>query len=148
MAWTTLTESQLEDILAEAEISALKDFLSETQESPVPGILLNVTGLVRGKVAANKDNTLGAGDTVPATLVDAALTIARHRLLNRLPIASLLTEGRRREYDDAMRILSDVASGGMAVEQPETPADEATPSPTPRWKARRRKFKHWQEDGA
>lgn len=148
MAWTTLNESQLEDLLSGAEKAALKAFLASGQENPVPGILARVAGLVRGKIAANDKNTLGEGDTLPATLLDSALVIARHRLLNRLPMPALLTEGRRNEYRDAMKILDDVASGGMAVERPDSPTEETTASATPRWKARTRRYRHCQEDGA
>lgn len=130
MAWTSITEAQLEDILAEAELTTLKDFLSTDQVSPVPGIITNAVGLVRGYIRANRQNTLGDGETVPETLVSATLVVARHQLLGRLPIASLLTEPRRQEYTDAMSQLRDVAAGRFAIEQPETPSSETTPGPS------------------
>lgn len=129
MSWQTLTEDGLEDYLAAPELAALKAFLSSGQTNPIPGLITAVVGLVRGRVAANRNNTLGTGETVPATLLDPAYVIIRHRLLGRLPQRNLLTPSRQKDYDDAVRLLADVAAGDMAVEDPETPTTETTPGP-------------------
>jgi|GEM_PF-1406398 len=129
MAWSTLTEAQIEDILSEAELGTLKDFLSASQTNPVPGTLSNAVHQVRGYIRANRQNRLGDGDTVPDTLVSATLVLARHQLLGRLPVGSLLTDARRREYEDAMSLLRDVASGRFGVERPDTATAESTPGP-------------------
>jgi phage gp36-like protein len=148
MAWTTPTAAQLRARLAGAEVTALASFLTSGDSAPLAAILVEATGTVRGYIAANKGNTLGAGDTVPAVLLDTTLVLARHALLNRLPSSSLLTEGRRNEHADALRRLQHVAAGKFAVEQPETATTETTtPQPGPRFAADSRRFTRGHQDG-
>lgn len=127
MAWTTPTSAQLRARLAGAEITALKNYLTSGDTDPLSAILVEAVGTVRGYISAFDDNTLGDGDTVPAVLVDTTLVLARNSLLNRLPVASLLTEGRRNEYTDAVKRLQDVAAGRFKVEQPTTATTETIP---------------------
>jgi len=129
MAWTTLTSAQLRARLAAAEVAALKNNLTAGDSDPLAAIVVEAVGTVRGYIAANSANQLGAGDTVPSVLVDTALVLARHRLLTRLPVPSLITEGRRTEHADALKLLADVAAGRFAVEQPATPTTEASSGP-------------------
>src|SRR5690606_16625203 len=76
-------------------------------------------------VAAHPRNKLGPASTIPPQLLAASVSLARWRLLGRLaigPLASqLITEARRKDYEDAMGQLRDVSAGRLAVEQP---ADE------------------------
>ena len=105
MAWQSLTSADVLSKLSGAELSALQTAaLGDGQSDPVPGIIQAVVDEVRGYVAANHDNQLGAAGTIPSKLVSAALAIIRHRLCTRLPVASLLTEQRIREKDDAIRL--------------------------------------------
>jgi hypothetical protein len=120
MPWTTLTAAQLRSRLAGAEISALKSYLTTGDSDPLAEILTAAIGTVRGYIAGNPDNQLGAGVTVPDTLTETTLVLARHALLTRLPVSSLLTEGRRQDNQDALKRLGDVAAGRFKIEQPET----------------------------
>jgi hypothetical protein len=105
--------------LSGAELSALQTAaLGDGQTDPVPGIVTVVIDEVRGYVAANPRNVLGADGTVPSKLVSAALAIMRHRVCTRLPVKSLLTDERISEKNDAIRLLERTADGKFAIEDP------------------------------
>jgi hypothetical protein len=127
MSWQTLLTADVLSKLSGPELDALQTAaLADGQKDPVPGIILTVTDEIRGYVAANPNNRLGASGTIPVKLVSAALAIIRHRICTRLPVASLLTEQRIREKEDAIRLLERVADNKFAVEDPVT-GETATP---------------------
>lgn len=126
MSWTAPAETDLEHYLIAQELAAVKRYLSDNQTDPVEEALANAVDRVRGYIAANNKNTLGATGTIPATLKETALVIARNTLLGRLPNDSLLTEGRKEAHRDAIATLKDVAAGRFAVTQPETAAAAQT----------------------
>lgn len=124
MAWITLTEAHLGERLAAAELAALQSAAVGAYGNTVPDVLASVAAEVRGRIAANKANALGASGTIPEELKAAALAIARWRILSRLPgMKALQDDARRSEYADAQALLSAVAKGEFAVEQPETPIE-------------------------
>lgn len=124
MAWITLSESDLGERLAAAELTALQSAATGTHGNTVPDVMTSVVAEVRGRVAANKQNLLGAAGTIPEELRSAALAIARWRALSRLPgVRSLQDDARRQEYTDALALLAAVARGEFAVEQPDEAAE-------------------------
>ena len=126
MAWITLTEANLGERLAAAELAALQSAAVGAYGNTVPDVLASVVAEVRGRVAANGRNQLGAAGTIPDELKAAALAIARWRILSRLPgMKSLQDEARRSEYADALSLLAAVADGKFAILQPETPLEDA-----------------------
>lgn len=133
MSWITITEADLGERLAAAELTALQTAATGTHGNTVPDMLASVIAEVRGRVAANKANRLGASGTIPEELRSAALAIARWRALNRLPgVKMLQDDARRLEYTDAVAMLASVADGKFAIEQPAEPADidvSETPAP-------------------
>jgi phage gp36-like protein len=121
MAWQTITASDVLSKLSGAELSALQTAaLGDGQTDPLPGIVTAVVDEVRGYIAANRNNRLGAAGTVPSKLVSASLSIIRHRLCTRLPVKSLLTEERVKEKEDAIRLLERTSDGRFAIEDPQT----------------------------
>lgn len=132
MAWITLTETHLGERLAAAELAALKTAATGAYGNTVPDVLAATVAEVRGRIAANGRNQLGAAGTIPEELKAAALAIARWRILSRLPgVKSLQDDARRAEYNDALALLAAVARGEFAIIQPETPLDADTGAPVP-----------------
>ena len=126
MAWITLTEANLGERLAGAELAALQTAATGSAGNTVPHVLESVVAEVRGRVAAYSRNKLGPAGTIPEELKASALAITRWRILSRLPgMKSLQDEARRAEYADALSLLSAVADGKFAILQPETPLENA-----------------------
>lgn len=133
MAWTTITTDDIRARLTGPEMAALQSAaLGESQEDPTPEIVAQVIDEARGYIAAG-GYTLGAEGTLPSKVKGATLNIIRYRLISRLPVASLMTESRRREYEDAVRLLEQVAAKKFAVEDPVTVADEQAGASSPRF---------------
>jgi len=148
MAWITLVEADVVSRLSSPETVALKSAaLATGQADPLAEIVSQVVQEVRGYVAANRANQLGAGETIPDRLKSAALALIRWRLVNRLPVKGLLTDERRRELEDAMTLLRDVAAGRFAIDAPATLTDEVESATAPSLTARTRTFTRDDEDG-
>ena len=123
MAWITLTEDALKARLSGVELAAWrKAALASGQSDPVAQVFAGVTAEVRGYVAGNRANSLGAGATIPEELLDAAMALVVARLTTRLPLS--LTEERREAKNDAVALLRSVARGDFRVASAETPAAE------------------------
>lgn len=129
MAWILITEALVRTKLTDAEMSAL---LAVSLPDGVTGVeileqeIANTTAEVRGYVAGNPQNTLGAGATIPEELMDDALVILRYKVFTRAPnMKRLLDELRVKEYDAAKRKLSqDVPAGKFRVVPPAEEAAE------------------------
>lgn len=132
MAWKTLSEEQVRTRLSGPELAALRTAaLAAGQEDPLPEVIAQVTGEVRGYVAACSANRLGPAGTIPPQLESAALALIRYRLAGRLPVRTLMTDDRRTEREAAERLLRDVAACKFAVEAPADAGPEKLPSPRP-----------------
>ena len=133
MAWNTITTDDIKSRLAGAELNALQTAaLADGQTDPTPEIVNQVIDEVRGYIAA-AGVTLGTEGTIPSKLKVATLNLIRYRLCSRLPVASLLTEARIKEYDDAVRLLEQVAAKKFAVEEPTVAAPEQAGASSPRF---------------
>jgi phage gp36-like protein len=131
MAWQSVTTAEIKTRLTGAEVTALQTAaLASGQTDPLPDIVTQVVGEVRGYVAAG-GYTLGTGETVPSTLYSATLAIIRYRIATRLPVKAILTQDRKDENDAAIRLLERVADGKFAVEEPTTASEETLGSPSP-----------------
>lgn len=123
MAWITLTAEHIKSRLAVDELDAVEDTGNEGDATPrLPGIIEQVTLLVRGKVAACKDNTLDADATkIPEELLWAAATIAKHDIRASLPTTGSEEETRlrQREIDQAFRQLDDAAACRLSITNPD-----------------------------
>lgn len=134
MPWISLTAADVATRLAGPELDAVRS-AALAADDPLPEIVAAVVEEVRGYVAACPRNRLGATGTLPKALEAAALALCRGRLLSRLPVPSLDTEARRREVEDAQKLLRDVAAGRFYVDQPASDAAPDTaysPPPRPR----------------
>jgi hypothetical protein len=131
MAWQTISEDDLREKMAAAEVSALQTAaLATGQANPITGTIARVVDEVRGYIAAG-GFSLEDGAYIPSKLVDATLTIVAWRAAMRLNVKSILSEARRSEYDQALQLLRLVATGKFAIEEPTTVEDEALGAPSP-----------------
>lgn len=146
MAWITITENDVKTRLAGAELSAYTTAARASgQANPLPEIIEQVVDEVRGYIAANKSNQLGAGMTIPQKLLRATLNMIRYQLITRLPIS--ISAERKDDNDKAVALMQQVATGKFAVEEPVDADTELIPAPTPRFETPRRKFKMRDQDG-
>lgn len=125
--WIELTEALIANRLTGAELTAMKSAAlgaGQSGATVLSDAISAVVREVRGYVAGNKNNVLGDGETIPDELEHAALAVLRQRLGNRLPgLARLFAgEDRKAEYDDAMKLLRDVADGKFGIVPPTTEA--------------------------
>lgn len=147
MPWAIIVVDDLKSGLAGAELEALQSAaLATGQSDPTPEIIAQVVDLVRGYIAAG-GVTLGSGATLPSKLKTSALAIIRYRICSRLPVSSLLTEARKQEYQDAIRLLEQVAAGRFRVEEPENAATEQAGASSPRFDTLPRIFTPANQDG-
>jgi phage gp36-like protein len=127
MAWTALTADDIKTRMNEAELDQLQNSsLADGQADPLPDVLLQVTDEVRGYIAAR--SPLGPAGTLPPQVRGAAISIVRWRLAGRLSVGGsgnlLQSETRRKEYEDALALLRDIAGGKFAVEVPDITGPE------------------------
>lgn len=123
MPWITLTEDHLLESLAALELTSLRDQQrAPGQTDPVPEILARTCAEVQGYVGTRY--AVGQPGTVPDQLLSSTIAIARWRLLGRLPVKALATEHRRKEYEEALAQLRDVAAGKFALTMADDPGEE------------------------
>lgn len=151
--WIALTEALIANRFSGPELTAVKTAALGAGQSGaalLADCISAVVREVRGYVAACATNTLGEGMTIPAELEHAALALLRQRLANRLPgMARLMNdEARRAEYDDAVRLLRDVAACNFAIVGPtEVAPEQPALGGTPRITERPLNFRRSDGDG-
>jgi phage gp36-like protein len=126
MAWAALTAAEIKTRLSGPELTALQGAaLATGQSDPLPEVIAQVTNLIRGYIAVRYP--LGTAGTLPPELKDAAIAIARWRLIGRLAIGGaggiMPSEQRKQEYDEAIKLVQSIAEGKFAIELPD-PIDE------------------------
>jgi hypothetical protein len=128
--WIELTETDLNETTG--ELASVRGALlpeGRTASQVVTEQLAQAIGIVRGYCPAGV--SLADGLTIPSELKLAALSIARVEVFTRIQALNrFLTDARREEKADAMKLLRDwnagkfrvVATDNAAVAQPVTPA--------------------------
>jgi hypothetical protein len=133
MAWLVLAESDISNVLAKPEMDLFNAALGPPGVTDrLATILVQVTSLVRGKVAAWPENLnkMGPGaspavgstpavlGTIPEELWSDAIEIARYKVLTSIPSAanSFITEARMEGYRSANKHLDDAANGKLVIE--------------------------------
>lgn len=132
--WVTLNSDYLQrrmrlewPKLRDAANRAAND--STAFDTMVTDVLSDVVNRVRGSVAANRANTLGAEGTVPPELSGAAVALARVELVSTIPgVISLSDDTRKSLVETANKQLTDAAAGKLAITPP---ANAATSAPDP-----------------
>lgn len=149
MAWVTITEANLLTRISGPELSAIRAAaLGAGQADPVAETIKNTVMYVRGRVAACKQNTLGAGQTIPEELMQQALALIVVAFMDRAAGLMIDANGqRKRDAERAEEILKDVAACEFAVEQPATPSTQVISSPEPSISANEPGFTRDEQDG-
>lgn len=125
MDWITPTEAGILTKLTSPELNALTTAaIAPGQTSPLPEVIALVVGEIRGYVSACDNNVLGPVGTIPPELELVALNRIRYELATRLPVASLLTEGRVESNRTANSLLKEVAACRFRIVSPTTVAPE------------------------
>jgi phage gp36-like protein len=125
MSWITLTPAHVDESLSAAELDALRSLqLADGQADPVPEAIARTCTQVNGYVAAQAGHPVGQAGTIPEELLTSAISIVRWRVIGRLPVKLFTTENRRKEYEDAIAELKDVAKGTFAISFPADPAED------------------------
>jgi hypothetical protein len=126
MAWAALTAAEIKTRLSGPELTALQgSALASGQSDPTPEVIAQVTNLIRGYIAVKYP--LGTAGTLPPEIKDAAIAIARWRLIGRIGIGGaggmMSSEPRKAEYEEAIALVKSIAEGKFAIELPD-PIDE------------------------
>lgn len=106
------------DRLSEDERSAYEAAGEDGSALPrLPGILSQITTLIRGKVAACDKNRgrMGAAGTIPEECVFIGATLAREALVASQPTPEGVTDPRREEIKQAHSFLDKIASCDVAI---------------------------------
>lgn len=134
MSWITLTASNIKGRLAKDELESYVDAGDQASDGvdTLAEIILQVTAMVRGKVASNRENLLkiGAAGTIPDECLFAACTIARDALVGSLPLSEGSTETRKEELRKAHDFLDAVAKGDVRIEDAAGTIPESTEATT------------------
>jgi hypothetical protein len=125
MSWMLLAAEDLQNALTQVELDVFsQSVLEPDQDDRVKSLVVWVTALVRGKVAAypvNRNRMDQNGDTIPEELYGAAIEICRYKLLTSFPQGGVfLDASRTASYRDALKQLDDCASGKFVVGDPDT----------------------------
>jgi len=124
MSWLAITEAHVLTHIAGAELTALRAAaLADGQVDPVQPSVDQVTSVVRGYVAACAKNALDTDTTkIPDRLLGAACDLVIAEIIGRVP-GYELDEGRQDKYDNALRLMRDVAACKFAIDDPNTGSD-------------------------
>lgn len=113
--WTTLTETNVLDVLNNAELTAAKTIALAPSQGSGVNIITNILGWVMDFVrGVAKTQVTPPATGVPPILVLATLDIAVFRLLNR--VSAELAEKRKAAHDDALAMLKDVVEGKLQID--------------------------------
>lgn len=113
--WNTIIKNEVLEEFSPAEQTSMTTALLTDE---LPSILARTVNMVRGRLKA-AGNTLGDTDTIPNSLRDAVVAIARWRLLIALPkLAMMQTAERKAAYDDAMKLLDEISKQEIPIEPP------------------------------
>jgi len=133
MSWITPSLDDLKGKFPPQVINLIANYSAksgDTSDALLTRELANAIEEVRGYVAANAENQLGAAGTLPASLKDCALVLARKRIYANVPgLDTLLNDAMKDEVKDVQRKLENVAAGKFRIIQPDTPGTEVIPRP-------------------
>jgi len=117
MAWIQLTENDIRSRLSANEIESWNDAGQDAgaEVSRIPGIITQVTSLVRGRVATCRDSQLGLAGLIPEELLWSAATIAKNMILNSIPTGVEIAQERSDENRRAHEMLDQAADCKLSI---------------------------------
>lgn len=121
MAWVAITTADVLNRMSDDERYSYENAGGNADNNRLTGIIAQVTGLVRGKVAACHENIAKMGDagTIPDELLWAAVTIIRQSLVSSTPVLDSEKDGRTKELENSWDMLDQVASCKLRINAPE-----------------------------
>lgn len=131
MAWRTITEADVETVLAGPELEAIRSAAGAsdgTDDDKLADIIATVVDECRAHIEDCGENRLGPAGTLPERVIHHALAIIRTRLCSRLNID--LGDTRQSEHREAVAFFERVGSCKVKIEQPDS-ADVVAESNTP-----------------
>ena len=144
MAWRAPTENDLLGSISNAELAAYRAaVVADAQGDPVTARLAIVAEFVRGYIASNRENVLGAAGTLPETLIGPAMDYLAVDVIKRIP-GRKIDPARDDARKAAITLFEQVASGKYAVSDPDSGAVAAS---SPTINEPERKFDHDSQDG-
>jgi hypothetical protein len=150
--WVALT---VDDLLSAMTDREREDFGKVSTTLSVPDrvipILADVVQEVRGYIGSNSTNTLSADPLlIPSEFKGKALAVARWNVLTSIPNYKP-GEARKDSYDKADAFFMAVAKGTIrprpAPDAEVNPVPEGKPFPSPKIRARQRRFSRDQQNG-
>lgn len=150
-AWVEITETELKHSMTSLERDVFgKTVVDGAPSDRVPGILCDVTAMVRSYIASCERNVMDADvNLIPRMAMHHALAICRWRLLTTIPKYNP-GEPRKEEYDRAISFLEEMAKCKIMPPRsinPQPAPDTPQSSNGPRICARRRKFSQRHQEG-
>jgi hypothetical protein len=120
MSWVSFTADHIKARLAKGEFDNFASVGNQSADGVdiTASIIEQVVAMVRGKVAAWRDNIplMGPTGTIPSEAIFAASTIAREALVGSLPLSESSTDVRRDELRRAHDYLDQIARGEIRLE--------------------------------
>lgn len=123
MAWTTLTADDVAGALTALKLNVAREAqLTDTQQDPLTGIIVDVIAIVRSAVASNSSNVLDTDTTLfPPELKRHAIWLCVRELMDRLGKATPLTDDQKARIKLADDTLQKVMEGRLRVSKPANP---------------------------
>jgi hypothetical protein len=125
MSWNTLATTDVTAEILPAEVTALNTI--QGSSSILAGILANVIAEVQASILVG-GNQIGQSGTVPDQIREDVIALVRWKWFASLPQTDLQSEFRRQQYDEAVKRLGNIRSGGEKVEIPLDPQNVSGPS--------------------
>ncbi len=119
--WTKISKANIESRLSGQELASYRTAARTPGEAdPLEVLVEMVTERVRGSIAGG-GKAQGERGTIPAVLLDVALSIIVMRVMTRCASQVLDPSGQRKaDYDEAIRVLERVERGeGPGIPEPE-----------------------------
>lgn len=129
MAWIAITTGSIRTAISDAEYDKYTNLSTGSYYSGaeiVQNTITSVTNMVRSYVAGCPRNQLDTDTTtIPALLEYPAISIIIYRIMQRLAgkIADI-SEARKKEYEEAMKLLNKVSMCEMGIDKPTNPASD------------------------
>lgn len=126
MYWAVITEADVLLHISGAELDALRAAaLANGQVDPVQPSIDEVTDLVRGYVAACKENNLDATTTtIPERLISSACDMVVATIIGRVPGYDL-DESRVMKYENSLKLMDKVSACKFAIQDPDSGEDQS-----------------------
>jgi mRNA-degrading endonuclease toxin of MazEF toxin-antitoxin module len=128
-AWVLFTPGSLQGRITALESNTfLSSLLNGTQADPMPEIAFAVCKNVRNAVLSGSKSPLGPEGTIPASLLDDAVAIAKFNLFGSATAMKDSIDALRSAAKMSLDKLEKIARGAWRIEEPENPITTEKPN--------------------